>query len=71
MEACDLGPCPVREGDWGLQTFCRFVGVWVGAAGGGLGSSSGGSLPVYLVPVWALFSSVRSRMGSALVSSRV
>ena len=26
---------------------------------------------MYLVPVWALFSSVRSRMGWALVSSRV
>ena len=71
VEACALGPCPVREGDWGSGTFCRLVGVWVGAAGGGLGSTSGGSSPVYLVPVWALFSSVRSRMGWALVSSRV
>ena len=33
MEACALGPCPVRGGDWGSGTFCRFVGVWVGAAG--------------------------------------
>ena len=32
---------------------------------------SGGSSPVYLVPLWALFSSVRSRMGWALVSSPV
>ena len=32
---------------------------------------SGGSSPVYLVPLWALFSSVLSRMGWALVSSRV
>ena len=29
------------------------------------------SSPVYLVPLWALFPSVRSRMGWALVSSRV
>ena len=33
MEACALGPCPVREGDWGSGTFCRLVGAWVGAAG--------------------------------------
>ena len=32
---------------------------------------SGGSSPVFLVPPWALFSSVRSRMGWALFSSRV
>ena len=32
---------------------------------------SGGSSPVYLVPLWALFSSVRSQMGWALLSSRV
>ena len=32
---------------------------------------SGGSPPVYLVPLWALFSSVRSQMGWALLSSRV
>ena len=32
---------------------------------------SGGSSPVYLVPLWALFSSVRSRMGWALLSSKV
>ena len=39
MEACAFGPCPVREGDWGSGTFCRLVGAWVGAAGGGLGST--------------------------------
>ena len=32
---------------------------------------SGGSSPVYLVPLWALFSSVRSLIGWALLSSRV
>ena len=32
---------------------------------------SGGSFAVYLGPLWALFSSVRSQMGWALVSSRV
>ena len=41
MEACALGPCPVREGDWGAGTFCRLVGACVGAAGGGLGSTRG------------------------------
>ena len=48
-------------------------------AGGGLGRRgggrpwlhSGGGSQVYMVPLWALFSSVRSRMGWALVSSRV
>ena len=39
--------------------------------GGGPWLHSGGSSPVYLVPLWALFSSVWSRMGWALVSSRV
>ena len=33
VEACALGPCPVREGDWGSGTFCRLVGAWVGAGG--------------------------------------
>ena len=42
MEACALGPCPIREGDWGPGTFCRGVGAWVGAAKGGLGSTPGG-----------------------------
>ena len=64
-------PLPRQGGGLGLETFCRFVGVWVGAAGRGLGSTPGGSSPVYLVPVWALFSTVRSRMGWSLVSSRV
>ena len=31
----------------------------------------GGSSPVYLVPLWGLFSSVRSWMGWALLSSKV
>ena len=32
---------------------------------------SGGSSPVYLVPAWALFLGPRSRMGWALLSSKV
>ena len=71
MEACALGPCPVMEEDWGPETFCRVVGAWVGAVGGGPGSNHGESSPVYLVPLWALFSGVRSRMGWALLSSKV
>ena len=43
VEACALGPCPVREGDWGPGTFCRVVDAWVGAAGGGIGSTLGGA----------------------------
>ena len=41
-----LGPsalCPVREGDWGSETFCLVVGAWVGARGGGPGSTQGGA----------------------------
>ena len=48
-------------------------------SGGRLGRRGGGrpwlysegSSPVYLVPLWALFSGVRSWMGSALLSSQV
>ena len=48
------------------------VGGRLGRRGGGRPwLHSGGSSPVYLVPLWALFPSVRSRMGWALVSSRV
>ena len=72
MEACALGPCPVREPDWGSGTFCLVVGAWVGAVGGGGGwLPSGGSSSVYLVPLWALFSAMRSPMGWALLSSKV
>ena len=42
MEACALGACPVREGDWGPGTFCLVVGAWVGAVGGGPGFTQGG-----------------------------
>ena len=47
MKACALSPCPVREGDWGPGTFCLLVGAWVGAAGGGLGSTPGGAPSVF------------------------
>ena len=40
-------------------------------AGGRPWLHSGGSSPVYLVPLWALFSEVRSRMGWALLSFKV
>ena len=40
-------------------------------AGGRSWLHSGGSSPVYLVILWALFSGVRSRMGWALLSSKV
>ena len=47
-------------------------GLFAGRPGGGKPwLHSGDTSPVYLVPLWALFSSVRSRMGWALVSSRV
>ena len=41
------GLCPRslhrQGGGLGLETFCRLVGAWVGAAGGGLGSTPGGA----------------------------
>ena len=48
------------------------TGGRLGRRGGGRSwLHSGGSSPVYLVFLWALFSSVRRRMGWALVSSKV
>ena len=41
MEACALGPCPVREGGWGSGTFCRLVGASVGARGEALAPLQG------------------------------
>ena len=70
MEASAPGLCPIREGDWGPGTFCLVVGAWVGA-GGRPWLHSEGSSPVYLVPLWALFSEGRSRMGWVLLSSKV
>ena len=69
------GLCPrplPRQGEGlGLGDFLPVCGRWGRRGGGRPWLHSGGSSPVYLVPVWALFSSVRSRMGWALVSSRV
>ena len=64
-------PLPRQGGRLGLGDFLP-VGRPLGRRGGGRPwLHSGGSSPVYLVPPWALFSSVRSQMGWALVSSRV
>ena len=64
-------PLPPQGGGLGLGDFL-LVGRRLGRRGGGRSwLHSGGSSPVYLVPLWALFSSVQSRMGWALVSSRV
>ena len=67
---CPL-PLPRQGGGLGLGDFLP-VGGRLGRRGGGRPwLHSGDSSPVYLVPLWALFSPVRSRMGWALVSSRV
>ena len=64
-------PLPRQGGGLGLGDFLP-VGGCLGTRGGGRPwLHSGGSSPVYLVPLWALFSSVGNRMGWALVSSRV
>ena len=69
------GLCPrplLRQGGGlGLGDFLP-VGGLLGRRGGGRPwLHSGESSPVYLMPLWPLFSSVRSQMGWALVSSRV
>ena len=62
---------PRQGGGLGLEDLLP-VGGRLGRCGGGRPwLHSRGSSPVYLVPLWALFSLVRSRMGWALVSSRV
>ena len=63
-------PVPRQGGGPGPGTFCLVVGAWVGAVGGGLGSTLAG-VPQCIWCLWALFLSVRSRMGWALLSSRV
>ena len=64
-------PLPRQGGGLGLGDLLP-VGGRLGRRGGGRPwLHSGRSCPVYLVPLWALFSSVRSQMGWALVSSRV
>ena len=64
-------PLPRQGGGLGLGDFLPVGGRLDRRGGGRPWLHSGGSYPVYLVPLWALFSSVRSRMGWALVSSRV
>ena len=64
-------PLPRQGGGLGVGDFLPVCGRLGRRGGGRPWLHSGGSSPVYLVPVWALFSSVRSRMGWALVSSRV
>ena len=64
-------PLPHRGEGLGLGDFLPVGGRLVRRGGGRPWLHSGGSSPVYLVALWALFSSVRSRMGWALVSSRV
>ena len=64
-------PLPRQEGGLGLGDFLP-VGGHLGRRGGGRPLlHSGGSSSVYVVPLRALFSSVRSGMGWALVSSGV
>ena len=64
-------PLPRQGGGLGLGDFLPVGGRFGRRGGGRPWHHSGGSSPVYLVPLWALFSSVRSRMGWALVSSRL
>ena len=64
-------PLPRQGGGLGLRDFLPVGGRFSRRGGGRPWLHSGGSSPVYLVPLCALFSSVRSRMGWALVSSRV
>ena len=64
-------PLPRQGGGLGVGDFLPVCGRLGRRGGGRPWLHSGGSSPVYLVPVWALFSSVQSRMGWALVSSRL
>ena len=53
-------PLPRQGGDWGPGTFWLVVGAWVGAVGGGLGSTQGG------VPqcIWCLCGPCSRRCGA-------
>ena len=64
-------PLPRQGGGLGSGTFCRVRGHLARRGGGRPWLHSGESSPVYLVPLWALFSLVQSRMGWALVGSRL
>ena len=64
-------PLPRQGGVLGLGDFLQ-VGGRLGRCGGGRPwLHSGGNSKVYLVSLWALFLSMRSGIGWALVSSRV
>ena len=64
-------PLPRQGGGLGPGDFLPGGGCLGRRVGGRPWLQSEGSSPVYLVPLWALFSSVRRRMGWALLSSRV
>ena len=53
-------PLPRQGGGLGLGAFCRLVGVWVGAAGGGLGFTPGGAPQC----IWCLCRPCSSRCGA-------
>ena len=63
-------PLPRQGAGLGLGDFLPVCGRLGRHGGGRPWLHSGGSSSVYLVPLWALFSSVRSRMGLSLVTSR-
>ena len=64
-------PLPRQGGDLGPGNFLPGVGRLGRRCVGWPWLHSGVSSPVYLVPLWALFSWVRSRTGWALLSSKV
>ena len=64
-------PLPRQGGGLGLRDFLPGGGRLGRRSGGRPLLHSGGSSPVYFVPLWALFLAVRSRMGWALQSSKV
>ena len=65
------GPLPRQEGGLGPGDVLPGGGRLGRCGGGRPWLHSEGSSPVYLVPLWALFSAVRSRMGWALLNSKV
>ena len=64
-------PLPYLGGGLGPGDFLPASGCLGRRSGGRPWLHSGGSFPVYLVPLWALFSSLRSRMAWALLSCKV
>ena len=61
-------PLPRQVGGLGPGGFLPGGGRFGRRGGGRPWLDSGGSSPVYLVPLWALFSGLRSRMGWVLLS---